>query len=313
VEDLALYFLWSGLVASAVSSALYLMYAFQPQAVALLAHVLPSLGRPALSTAASGAGNVTLTTPDAAPRMQRSGTLAGVASLSAWVTVTFGGLGLVFRTIALEHAPFSNLFEFSMAFGFAIALAYALSERRFGGHLLGAFVMPVSFALYASAIAFPSEGERVLVPALQSPTLLSIHVALMILSYAVLAVAFGAALMHLLQGDKGRRHLWLPSARRCDELTYRSVLVGFPLLAVGVALGAFWANDAWGRYWGWDPKETAALVTWLIFAAYLHTRGVRQFRGARGAWIVVGGFIGVLFTYLAVNLWITGLHSYAGV
>ena len=123
MEDLALYFLWSGLVASAVSSALYLMYAFQPQAIALLAHVLPRLGRPALSTAASGAGNVTLTTPDAAPRIQRSGTLAGVASLSAWVTVTFGGLGLVFRTIALEHAPFSNLFEFSMAFGFANNIA----------------------------------------------------------------------------------------------------------------------------------------------------------------------------------------------
>ena len=178
-------------------------------------------------------------------------------------------------------------------------------------------MLPVACGLYASALAFPSEGQEVLVPALQSPTLLTIHVALMILSYAVLAVAFGAAAMHLAQGwrfaGRAGRFAFLPTPERCDLLTYRAVLVGFPLLAVGVALGAFWANDAWGRYWGWDPKETAALVTWLIFAVYIHARGLRGLRGSRSAWIVVAGFAAVLFTYLGVNLWISGLHSYAGV
>ncbi len=308
MEDAALYFLWSGMVAAGLAAMLYAVYALQPVLVGVLAPRL--LG---VSGAVSGMGTVTVRASVSPVRPERSDTLGGAAAVAAWASVGAGGLGLVFRTIALEHAPYSNLFEFSMAFGFAIALAYVVAEQRFHSRLLGAFVMPVSFALYALAMAFPSEGEKVLVPALQSPTLLSIHVAMMILAYAVLAVAFGAALMHLLQGDHGRRRTWLPPAARCDELTYRSVLVGFPLLATGVALGAFWANDAWGRYWGWDPKETSALVTWLIFAVYLHTRGIRQFRGARGAWIVVGGFAAVLFTYLGVNLWISGLHSYAGV
>ncbi|HZP57392.1 MAG TPA: cytochrome c biogenesis protein CcsA, partial [Dehalococcoidia bacterium] len=89
--------------------------------------------------------------------------------------------------------------------------------------------------------------------------------------------------------------------------------VGFPMLALGIALGAWWANSAWGRYWGWDPKETSALVTWLIYAGYLHARGLRGWKGKRAAGILVVGYVGVLFTYFAVNLWVSGLHSYAGV
>ena len=305
MEDLALYLLWSGMVATGVAAVLYGAYALQPVLRGLVAP-----RRLAQTSAGPVSMGVNLGGPVAA---RRSATLGGAASLSAWTAVLVAGSGLVMRTLALDHAPFSNLFEYSTAFGFAITLAYVGAERRYRTRLLGAFVMPVALALYVSALAFPSEGQQVLVPALQNPTLLTIHVALMILSYAVLAVAFGAALMYLLQGDTGRRYTWLPAPGRCDELTYRAVLVGFPLLAAGVALGAFWANSAWGRYWGWDPKETAALVTWLIFAVYLHTRGLRQLRGTRGAWIVVGGFAAVMFTYLGVNLWISGLHSYAGV
>ena len=303
MEDLALYFLWGGLVSAGISTGVYVLYAAQPWWAGLL--VAPR-------SAATSAGTVTIAASDR-PDLRRSATLSGAATFSAWTTVVFGALGLIFRTIALDHPPMSNLFEFSMAFGFAIALVYALLERRYGTRLLGAFAMPVSFGLFASALAFPSEGQETLVPALQAPTVLTIHVSIMILSYAVLAVSCAAAFMHILQGNTGRRHGWLPSASRCDELTYQSVLVGFPLLATGIALGAWWANDAWGRYWGWDPKETAALVTGLIFAVYLHTRGMRQLRGTWGSWIVVGGFVAVLFTYLGVNLWISGLHSYAGV
>ena len=303
MEDLSLYFLWAGMVGAGVSAVVYLLYALHPR--------LPLLAFRQLAPASVGA--LTITADLSQPTQKRSRTLGGVATVSAWTTVILGSLGLIFRTIALNHAPYSNLFEYSMAFGTVIAIAYVLSEWRFRTRLLGAFVMPLSFGLYMSALAFPSDGQQVLVPALQSPTLLTIHVALMILAYSVLSVAFGAAVMHVLQGSDGRRHAWIPGSARCDELTYRSVLVGFPLLAIGVSLGAFWANDAWGRYWGWDPKETSALVTWLIFAAYLHTRGIRQLKGARGSWIVIGGYGAVLFTYLGVNLWVSGLHSYAGV
>ncbi|MHB8685463.1 MAG: cytochrome c biogenesis protein CcsA, partial [Dehalococcoidia bacterium] len=98
-----------------------------------------------------------------------------------------------------------------------------------------------------------------------------------------------------------------------EEIAHRYVLVGFPMLALGIALGAWWANSAWGRYWGWDPKETSALVTWLVYAGYLHARGLKGWRGNRAAAILILGYVGVLFTYFAVNLWVAGLHSYAGV
>ena len=303
MADSALFLLWASFVAAIVAAIASISYALQPRLAAAFA------GRPVVATE-----------PDVPIRpapITRSATLGGIATLSAWVAALIGVVGLVLRGVALNHAPYSNLFEFSMAFGIAIVLFYVIFEYRSGTRLAGSFVLPVACGLYASALAFPSEGQEILVPALQSPTLLTIHVALMILSYAVLAVAFGAAAMHLVQGLRfaGRegRFAFFPSPDRCDELTYRAVLVGFPLLAAGIAMGAFWANDAWGRYWGWDPKETAALVTWLIFAVYIHARGLRGLRGARSAWIVVAGFAAVLFTYLGVNLWISGLHSYAGV
>lgn len=299
MEDMALYLLWGALVSAGASAGIYALYLSQPW------------WSTALATPWQGA--TTLGTVTAAIPPRRSPTMGGIATFSAWTTVTFGASGLILRALSLHHAPFSNLFEFSMAFGVAIALAYAVMERRYHTRLLGAFAMPVSFGLFLSALAFPSEGQETLVPALQAPTILTIHVSMMILAYSVLAVAFASAVMHILQGNTGRRRGWLPSAARCDELTYQSVLVGFPMLTAGIALGAWWANDAWGRYWGWDPKETSALVTALIFAVYLHTRGVRQLKGPRGSWIVVGGFGAVLFTYLGINLWISGLHSYAGV
>ena len=305
MADSALFLLWASFVAAIVAACASIIYAVQPRLAAVFAP------RPLVATEPD-----VPVRPAAAP-LTRSATLGGIATLSAWVAALLGLVGLILRGLALNHAPYSNLFEFSMAFGIAIVLFYVIFEYRSGTRLAGSFVLPVACGLYASALAFPSEGQEILVPALQSPTLLTIHVALMILSYAVLAVAFGAAAMHLVQGlrrsDPQGRFAFLPAPDRCDQLTYRAVLVGFPLLAAGIALGAFWANDAWGRYWGWDPKETAALVTWLIFAVYIHARGLRGLRGARSAWIVVLGFAAVLFTYLGVNLWISGLHSYAGV
>jgi len=110
-----------------------------------------------------------------------------------------------------------------------------------------------------------------------------------------------------------RRFSRLPDTEALADIAYWSVLVGFPLLTLGIALGAYWASSAWGRYWGWDPKETSALLTWFIYAGYLHARGLRGWEGKRAAWLLVVGFAAVLFTYFAVNFLISGLHSYAGV
>ena len=118
--------------------------------------------------------------------------------------------------------------------------------------------------------------------------------------------------MYLVQGAQ-RRFERLPSAELLEEIAHRSVLIGFPILTLGIALGAYWGNSAWGRYWGWDPKETAALATWFIYAGYMHMRGLRGWRGNRSAWLLIGGYAAVMFTFFGVNFWVSGLHSYAGV
>jgi ABC-type transport system involved in cytochrome c biogenesis permease subunit len=191
--------------------------------------------------------------------------------------------------------------------------------------------LPIVAGMLAIASLFPSEITP-LIPALQNGPLLTIHVSVMMLSYAVLTVAFCGAAVYLAQGGEGRRRFAaLPSAQAAGDLANKAVMVGFPMLGLGIALGAWWANSAWGRYWGWDPKETAALVTWLSMAAYFHARagngsvagapGIRKIvpekvrRGWRPDpmwWLIVMWGL-VMFTYFAVNLWVSGLHSYAGV
>jgi cytochrome c-type biogenesis protein CcsB len=240
--------------------------------------------------------------------------------LTAYAATALFAVWAVARWQAAGHPPWSNMYEFTIAFAGGITACYVAFERLYGQHegqagarTLGALVQPVVLAmLVVTAAFFPSE-VRPLVPALQNNTLLAVHVATMIAAYAALSVSFAAALLYLAQGGTRRRFMALPRARTLDDIAYRSVMIGFPLLALGIALGAYWANSAWGRYWGWDPKETSALGTWLIYGVYLHMRGMRKWSGTRSAWVLVAGFGAVLFTYFAVNLLIPGLHSYAGV
>jgi ABC-type transport system involved in cytochrome c biogenesis permease subunit len=134
----------------------------------------------------------------------------------------------------------------------------------------------------------------------------------MVLAYGALTISFAAALLQLLQSSRHRVGR-LPGWRTFDDLAYRAVVVGFPLLALGIALGAYWASQAWGRYWGWDPKETSALLTWLAYGVYFHLHGLRRWAGNRSAIVLILAYGFVLFSYFAVNLWVSGLHSYAGV
>ena len=219
---------------------------------------------------------------------------------------------LAFRWAATGHPPYANMYEYTIALGWGSTLFYVIFERVYGQRSLGAVLFPGIAALFTVSWLFFPEQVSPLIPALQANRILAIHVGMMILAYSALSVSFGAAVLYFVQGGK-RRFARLPSAGRLEEIAHRSVLVGFPMLALGIALGAWWANRAWGRYWGWDPKETSALVTWLIYAGYLHARGLKGWRGNRAAAILVLGYVGVLFTYFAVNLWVAGLHSYAGV
>jgi len=241
------------------------------------------------------------------------------ARFAVWTALGAFAASLVARWQAVDHAPWSNMYEFTIAFAAGITLFYAVFERFYedddrvhSARVLGALTLPAVFAmLILTAAFFPSE-VRPLVPALQNSDLLAIHVAAMIVAYGALSVSFAAAVMYLAQG-KNNRFARLPDGQTLDDIAYRSVMLGFPLLAIGIALGAYWANSAWGRYWGWDPKETSALVTWLIYGIYLHMRGLRNWSGTRSAVVLIAGFGAVMFTYFAVNLWVSGLHSYAGV
>ncbi len=234
------------------------------------------------------------------------------ATLLAWFGVAFQGLSIVLRSVAAGRLPLSNMFEFSTTFIFLAGLVYLLFERWYGVRQLGAIVLPLVVAMAAYVWYLPADLREVdaLIPALQNPPLMTAHVSLAILAYATFAVAFAAAVLFLI-ADRWQVS-WLPSAELLDDLGFRAVTVGFPAMSLVLILGSVWAYRAWGTYWQWDPKETAALFTWLLYAVYLHTRTLRGWRGSRSAMILLIAFAAVVFTYFG-NYVFGGLHAYGGV
>jgi len=157
------------------------------------------------------------------------------------------------------------------------------------------------------------------VPALQSYWL-KIHVTSMMASSGILVSSFVFAALYLVKDRSASAKSWLngsaiaarlPSLETLDRLTFRAILLGFPIWTFGTMAGAIWGEHAWGRWWGWDPKETWAAITWIVYAIYLHSHSLRAWRGRRTALIATAGFLSIMVTLYAVNLWIVGLHSYA--
>jgi cytochrome c-type biogenesis protein CcsB len=209
--------------------------------------------------------------------------------------------------MGVGHAPLSNLYESLVFFAWAIALALIVARLRFGTDVIVLLGMPVVFLVMASTF-LQDPSIKPLIPALQSNWLVA-HVFTCFLGYAGFTVSFVAAILLLLARGSDALGKHLPAARTLDEIVYRSVLIGLPLLTVGIITGAAWADYAWGTYWSWDPKETWSLVTWLIYSAFLHARVTRGWQGRRTAILSVIGFGAVLFTYFGVN-YLPGLHSY---
>ena len=173
---------------------------------------------------------------------------------------------------------------------------------------------PFTALLAAGLIAFSlglDASVDPLVPALQQPLLLTIHVGAAVLAYAVSGVAFVAAAAEIGQAHSGDRIPLLPSAAAARAIGHRAVLIAFPILTIAIALGSVWANLAWRSYWSNDPKELAAAATWLVFGAYLHVAGRRDRWERLAPWLIVLGFAGVLFTYIGAGLFFIGEHSYA--
>ncbi len=229
-------------------------------------------------------------------------------------------VGLVFRWLETHQAgfgyvPLSNMYESMVFFSWTIVFIYLILEYKYQQKIIGVFVTPFAFLAIAFTSIIPGINPQItpLVPALQS-NWLTIHVTTCFFGYAAFAVSFGISLLYLIQNRKtvsqGGASRWLPSTFILDEINYKSIVIGFPMLTLGIVTGAAWANYAWGSYWSWDPKETWSLITWFVYAAFLHARFTKDWRGRRAAILSVTGFIFVLFTYFGVNYLISGLHSY---
>jgi cytochrome c-type biogenesis protein CcsB len=209
--------------------------------------------------------------------------------------------------LVILHAPLSNFYESLIFFAWCLPALGLLAFRRYLRGYLGALVSVLSALLLGYASFGVDSRIKPLMPALKSNWLL-IHVVTAFLGYAAFALAFGSALLYLLQERRPRPSL--PPLPVLDNLIYRTTVLGFLLLSLGIFTGAVWAETAWGRYWSWDPKETWSLITWFIYAALLHARRLKGWHGRRIAWLAVLGFMAVLFTYFGVSFLLTGLHAY---
>jgi ABC-type transport system involved in cytochrome c biogenesis permease subunit len=234
---------------------------------------------------------------------KEKGVRAGLALAVAGLALHTGAL--ILRTVVSRHAPFTNMYESVSFLAWACALAVVVLDVKLRIHKVAPWVMLIVVALVALASSplLPKEATP-LVPALQSYWLW-LHVSVTLLGEAFFAVAFIASLLYLLAGSEEKR-------LKMDAVAYRAVAVGFPLFTLGgLVFGMVWAYRAWGTYWSWDPKEVWSLITWFVFALYLHTRIVMGWKGKRSAWIAIIGFLAALFTYFGVNYLLSGLHSYA--
>jgi cytochrome c-type biogenesis protein CcsB len=270
---------------------------------------------PAFAGAVGGSFAAEVEVAAGAEEPSRGRTAAGPFAIGlAWAAVASLTAALILRAVVVQRGPWGNVFEFTVAFAFAILVTYLLLERRYPIRSVGVVPIGVALALFLYSWTMPAE-IRPLVPSLQNPPLLTIHVGLAVVSYGVLAMSFAAAVAYLVQAKRlpdGRvvdRFAWLPSRETLDAVAFRAVIVGFPVFAAMLVTGSYWASIAWSRWWGWDPKETSALVTWLVYAAYLHLRGQRTWRGRPAAILLVVGFGMVLFTFTG-TLWFQSLHAF---
>ncbi|MEZ5117964.1 MAG: c-type cytochrome biogenesis protein CcsB [Candidatus Nanopelagicales bacterium] len=230
--------------------------------------------------------------------------------------------GVVLRGLWAGRVPWGNMYEFSITSALAVTGVFLAVSLRRDVRWLGLFVVvPVLLTLGLAVTVLYTEAAQ-LVPALKSYWLV-IHVSAAVICGGAFTVAAAVTTLYLVRSRAERRagpdgvptgpvSSHLPSAERLDTLAYRIIAFSFPLWTFAVVAGAIWAENAWGRYWGWDPKETWAFITWVVYAGYLHARSTAGWRGRKAAIISLVGFAAFLVNYFGVNLFASGLHSYSG-
>jgi cytochrome c-type biogenesis protein CcsB len=292
---------------------------------------------PELAAVGAAAGPGAPASAGAAPPPAAAGPAAPPARASRWpqgfwLRLAFGltCTGLAAHVVAIfarglaEHrTPWGNMYEFIAAFTAMAVLVLVLASVWNRAYYMGLFVMiPVVFGLGIDlTVLYTPTGS--LVPALQSYWI-AIHVTAMIISIGLFIFGAVVTILYLTAERSARRVsaglpsrpaglvARLPGTAVLDRLSYRTVLFGFPVWTFGVMAGAIWADHAWGRYWGWDPKETWSFITWVVYAMFLHARATAGWRGRRAGYIQLVAFGCLLFNVIGVNLWVSGLHSYAG-
>ncbi|WP_033436622.1 c-type cytochrome biogenesis protein CcsB [Saccharothrix sp. NRRL B-16314] len=246
------------------------------------------------------------------PEVSRAERLGG---MGAALTVLGAALqlgSLVLRGLATERAPWGNMYEYGSLLTLAAVVTWLVLSRMFPVRRLGGFVLvPIVILMFLGGTVLYADAAPVQ-PALQSYWLV-VHVSVISVSSGVLLVPGVASVLYLLKSSGRARFRKLPDSDVLDRLAYRSTVFAFPLFTIGIICGAIWAEAAWGRFWGWDPKETVAFVSWVVYAAYLHARATAGWRGRPAAWINSLGFVLTVFNLFFINLVTTGLHSYAGV
>ena len=238
--------------------------------------------------------------------------LAKIAALTQAAGLVLHTAALVCRGIGAGRLPLTNQYEFSTSFSWGLSLVSLIFIRRYKFPVLGAFAAPVIFLIIGYA-AMQSKEVKDLMPSLRS-NWLGFHVSTAIIAYGSFGVSFVLGLIFLLRNRMKDGGFWaqhVPNQEMLDLIAYRAVCLGMLFLTFTIITGAIWAERAWGSYWSWDPKETWSLVTWLVYAVYLHLRISRGWRGRAAAVFAVAGFVCVLFTYVGVNTFLPGLHSYA--
>ncbi|MCC5912531.1 MAG: c-type cytochrome biogenesis protein CcsB [Clostridiaceae bacterium] len=244
--------------------------------------------------------------------MLRRENYASYGSLLVKLGLIFHTVSLASRTVAASRLPLASQYEFATTFAWGIALSFVGFEWKYKFKAMGTFVTPLLLvvAFYA---AMQNRDIRPLMPALQSNWIV-LHVSTAVFSYGAFAIACGVSIMYLVR-DKFKAdafiNKYMPNFEMLDIISYRAIALGFIMLTVVIISGAIWAEQAWGRYWQWDPKETWSFITWIIYSIYLHVRLNKGWKNKKAAWFAVLGFMAVLFTYIGVNTILVGYHSYA--
>lgn len=267
-----------------------------------------------------GAGGPAAPSPPESPAPSpESGRRWGIAAmvLTALGALTHAGV-LVTRGMATDRLPWGNMYEFATATVLVAVVAFVvLAARAPGLRHIGLFVLaPVLLSLVLIGLFLYAEAGP-LVAALRS-SWLAVHVTTATLGFGIFFVSGIASILYLVRSrpedaPEGGILSRLPSAATLDRVAHRTAVFGFPIWTFAVIAGAIWAESAWGRFWGWDPKETWAFIAWVVYAGYLHARTTAGWRGRPAAWVNVVGLVVMIFNLLFVNLVSTGLHSYAGV